>query len=330
MKKIRVGIIGCGKFGKKRLQACLTLSEQITIKAIVDPNPAVKKIVEKNNANYYSNYQKLLRSEKIDLVIVSTPNIYHAPIVIDCLKNNLHVLCEKPLATNSYDVNRINKAAKKSSALLKVGANHLFFPTVKKANKLLVDKTIGKILTFQGNIGTNGELSKNSWFWNKKIAGGGTLIDNGFHLLEIIQLLMKDFDICSGHISTNFWKKSEVEDFCSAILVNKKNQSASFSSSWTQWKDYLYFKITGTKGQIEVETGEKNYLTISFRNKTKKTKTWDFSKLPITSYEDEIKYFLQCISVNKQPYPNADNGLQIIKMIEAIYKSNLTKRWEKI
>lgn len=330
MKKIKVGIIGCGKFGEKRLQACLTLSKQITIKAIVDPNPAVKKIAEKHNLNYYSNHQKLLKLEKIDLVIVSTPNIYHAPIVIDCLKKNIHVLCEKPLATNSYDANRITKVAKKSSALLKVGANHLFFPTVKKANNLLADKTIGRILNFQGNIGTNGELSKNSWFWDKKIAGGGTLIDNGFHLLGIIQLLMNDFDICTGYISTNFWKKSEVEDFCSAILVNKKNQSASLSSSWTQWENYLYFKIIGTKGQIEAETGKKNYLTINFRNKTKKTKTWDFSKLPITSYEDEIKYFLECIYANKQPYPNGDHGLQIMKTIEAIYKSNLTKRWEKI
>lgn len=330
MKKINVGIIGCGKFGQKRMQTCFDLKEHLQLIALADPNPKIKKLAQKNNLNYYFDYQKMIAKEKIDLVFISTPNIHHAPIAIDCLKNNIHVLCEKPLTTNFHDATEIVKIAKKSSALIKLGANHLFFPTVKKAKKLIDDKEIGQIINFSGSIGTNGELSKNSWFWDKKVSGGGTLIDNGSHLLGIIQLIIGDFDKCSGHISNNFWKKTEVEDYCSSILTNKKNQQATIISSWTQWADYLQFKITGTKGQIEAKTGKENSVVLSFRDKKKKTKTWDFSKLPITSYQDEIKYFLKCIHEKKQPYPNAKDGLQIIKTIEAIYKSSITKKWQKI
>lgn len=330
MKKIKTGIIGCGHFGQKRLKACLKLSQYLAIKALVDPNPEIKKIAQKNKIGYYANYQKLLKNTQIDLVIISTPNIFHAPIAIECLKRNIHVLCEKPIATNSHDATKIVRAAQKSSALIKLGSNHAFFPTIKKVQQLLKKEKVGKILSFRGMIGTNGELSKNSWFWDKKIAGGGTMIDNGSHLLTLIQMTMGNFSHCTGRTSNIFWGKSKVEDYCTAILTNKNNQQALITSSWTQWANYLHLELIGETGQIEVKMGSKDTTTLYLRNNKIKPKVWNFSNSPHTSYQDEIKYFLNCINQNDQPYPNAMDGLKIIKTIEAIYRSNSSKKWEKI
>lgn len=323
--KIKTVLVGGGYFGQKRIKACLDLKNDLSIVGIVDSDQQKLKSVKKNYS--LPTFNKLSDiKEKFDLAIISTPNNTHAELSIQALSMGANVLCEKPLASNSKDALRIVKAAKKYELLVKTGSNHRFFSSVQKAFELYKNGEIGELLSFRGSIGNTGQQTANSWFWQKETSGGGTFIDNGCHLIDIARMFMGDFEKCVGHTDQLFWKKANVEDFGTSIFYTKKQKHAMITSSWLQWHGYLYFELWGNNGYIIVDSRDQDTLKLGKKNNPLCT-IYDFSNYPKNSYHQEILYFVDCIRKKTQPHPNAEDGYQVIKMIEAIYESSEQKKW---
>lgn len=316
-------IVGCGYFGQKRITACLQLSSSVSIVGVVDINKQAKKTATSLHVPYAKTIHELLKTTPADVAIVAVPNQYHAKITCEALRHRLHVLCEKPLTISVKDAKKIVLASKKYHRFVKTGSNHRFFPTIQKLHKIVSEGKIGTVLSFSGTIGNNGSHTKNSWFWNKRVSGGGTYIDNACHILDIARWCMGNFTTCVGVAQTLFWKQSQVEDVACGIYTTKKGQIANISSSWMQWDGYLSIKITGDKGYISIDSQQNN--TIIVGDTMGHKRTYDFSNKPATSYQDELKYFLSCIKNNTQPLPSAQDGLAVINMIEAMYTANKTK-----
>lgn len=330
MKQVNFAIIGCGKFGEKRIKAFSNLSNDIKLAGVYDQNDGLKKSFKHTHGiNYYESLENLLDDKTVDAVVISVPNKFHLPLALQAIKSGKHVLVEKPLALNTSEVRKIIRVSKRYKRLVKTGSNHRFFPTVEKAYELYKDGLIGKILSFKGSIGNNGETQKKSWFWDKNIAGGGTFIDNACHLLDITRMFMGDFHSCLGQVTKLYWTDSGVEDYGTGIFVTHDNRQALITSSWTQWTGYLYFEIWGEKGYIFVDSRNCDKTTIGFKDPSI-VKTFDFSNCPFYSYEKELTYFSDCIRKNKQPSPNAEEGLKVISMIEGVYRSTQIKRWVKL
>ena len=259
---IKVKIIGNGSVGKKRAEAI-----QHTKGILTDYDEA-------------------------DVIIVCVPPKYHKDLTIKALRDGKHVLCEKPLATNVKDAQKMADVAKKTGKFLKVGSNHRYFDSVQEALK----KDIGKIISFNGSIGHNGERIKNTWYWDKEISGGGTLIDNGWHLIDLARLFMGDFIEVNGIVSNNFWLYCKVEDIASVAMVSKKGGIAVINSSWGKIGGYMEIQINGIKGRIEIgDTKDRNSLV------------------------RELNYFFKCIKNNVQPEPSGEDGIEILKIIEQVY-----------
>lgn len=324
-KRLRVIIVGCGYFGQKRIQACLQLRSLVDITGIVDTDIAnAKKAASSLHVPFAKTIKELLKITPGDVAIVAVPNRYHAPITCEALRCGLHVLCEKPLAISTKEAKKIVAASHLYRRFVKTGSNHRFFPTIQKLHSVLVEGKVGTILSLYGTIGNNGEHTKNSWFWEKHISGGGTYIDNACHVLDIARWCMGDFTTCTGMTQNTFWKQSDVEDIACGIYTTKQGQIANISSSWTQWDGYLSLKITGTKGYVCINSANNNQLIVGDKNGHKKI--YDFSNKQPSSYQDELSYFVSCIHSNRQPFPNAADGVAVIQMIEAVYKANKTKR----
>jgi len=325
-KKLRILIVGCGYFGQKRIEACKQLPRYITIAGFVDTNSELaKKTGDRLHAPFASSITQCLKKTTANVAIVATPNIYHASLVCEALKNGLHVLCEKPLTTSVKDAKKIIMFSKKYRKFVKTGSNHRYFPTIQKAAEFITQGKIGRVLLIKGDIGTNGSHTKNSWFWNKNISGGGTFIDNAPHLLDITRWLMGDFSTCVGSTTTTYWKKSKVEDVACGIYKTHDGRMAIITSSWTNWAGYMSLEIIGDKGYIHIHSENKNKLLVGDAV-SHKQKVFDFSTLPITSYKDELLDFVKNVQRGIEPRPNATDGAHVVQMIDAVYQSIKLKK----
>lgn len=314
-------VVGAGWFGAKRIAALKKIKEA-SIEWIVDFDHEVGIEAAKSvDSEYTSDLEEALSSGAVDCVLVCTPNKTHPEVVIRAIKHGKHVLCEKPLARNVQEAKMIVDAAKNSSSLVKTGSNHRYFPNVMKAMEILREGQIGEPIFFRGSIGHNGEALQGRWFWNPELAGGGTFLDNGCHLLDISRELLGDLNECVGMISTTFWPVSPLEDNGFALYRNSEGKTALVQSSWIEWFGYMYFEVYGTEGFVIVDSRRTNRTLVGKRGEDHTT-VYDYSDIPPKSHELELLDFMQHIRNGSQPRPSAEEGLRVLEMVDALYRSS--------
>ena len=315
-------VIGLGSFGIKRAQA-IKNSKLAKLVCIYDINNENAEKAKKKLQVPISNYEDILKNKKIEIICVCTPNKFHKKIIIDSLNAGKHVFCEKPLARNVDEAKEIFNITKKSKNILQVGSNHRFFESVMYAKKLIDDGTIGEVLSFNGRIGHNGERLKNTWFWKKEISGGGTLLDNGCHLLDLSRFFVGNFVSGTGLISNVYWKNIEVEDTASGIFKTEEGKIATIFCSWRLLSGYFFFEINGSEGYLNVDGrfdthgGDKIFWSTK---KDGKFFSRDFSHIKPNSYQLEIDNFVLNLKNNKECSPTASDAFEVMKMISFVYK----------
>ena len=272
-------IIGVGWFGSKRIDS-LKKIEDATIEWIVDLDKEKGLEAAKNaNAKFTTEIENAVSDPRVDCVIVCTPNIMHPLAVVSALKNNKHVLCEKPLARSVKEASLMVEAAKSSSGFLKTVFNHRYFPNVMKSLELISSKKIGDPIFFRGSIGHNGDLLKGRWFWDSESAGGGTFLDNGCHLLDICRISLGDMNQCMGMTSTSYWPVAPLEDNGFSLYRNNNGKTALIQSSWIEWYGYMYYEVYGTDGFVITDSRRANKTLLGKRGEDYTT-LYDYSSLP--------------------------------------------------
>ncbi len=322
-------IIGYGYMGKIRHHVVNRISN-IKIRYIVDSNES--KIPKGKDYKIINDYEKI-NFNKIDIVFVCTPNNISPKIVKKFLILNKFVFCEKPPAKNLKDIIKIKKI-KNSYTNLMFGFNHRFHPAIEKAKKIIDTKKYGKVISARGVYGKSGGLNfRNSWRNKKNISGGGILLDQGIHMIDIFRFFCGDFEKIKCFKSNLFWK-FDIEDNAFLILKNKKNQLASLHSSSTLWRHTFRIDVTLEKGYFLIEgllskTGsygqEKiTYAPRQFENTSKAlgnpTETVIYYDTD-NSWENELRSFLKYIkNKSKIKINNIDDAYNAMKIIDIAYK----------
>ena len=316
-------LIGVGSFGLKRA-ASIKKSSKASLLAIHDNNDSNAAKASEILEVEAKPYKDILSDKNIDTICICAPNKFHKQIIIDSLKSGKNIFCEKPISKNLNEAQEIYEESKKHNTVIQVGSNHRFFESVMFAKKLVDEGTIGEVLSFNGRIGHNGERIKDSWFWKKDISGGGTLLDNGCHLLDLSRYFVGDFSEGSGMISNSYWKgeKIEVEDTAIGAFRSKEGKTANIFCSWRHLAGYLFFELNGSDGYINVDGrfdthgGDKVFWS---SNKDKKIHEKDFSKAVPNSYQLEIENFIHNVETKSSCSPSAYDALQVMKMIDSVY-----------
>jgi|TARA_B100001971_G_scaffold195024_1_gene201540 predicted dehydrogenase len=325
-----VGIIGYGKIGKIR-HKILSKIKYVNIISICEENLDKKNY---DNIFFTNKASEVINNKLIDTIFISVPNYLNKKFTIDSLKKNKNVFCEKPPALNSLEMKEIIKVEKKSQGKLMYGFNHRVHKSVFCMKTLIDSKKFGKILWMRGRYGksVNNDFFK-SWRSKKKYAGGGILMDQGIHMLDLFLYLSGSFDIVKSSISNQYWK-SEVEDNAFVILENSKTKvSASLHSTMTQWRHLFSLEIFLQNGYLVLnglKTSSNSYgkeiLTIVKNRSVAPSATWnkEIEKKYQTdnSFYEEIKYFLRAIK-NDSPIEssNSKDALKIMELIDKIYKN---------
>jgi len=319
MDRVKFAVIGVGGFGLKRINSILR-SEIADLAYIVDINEDLaKNLSRKFNVNYVS-FDKLILKKDYDVAIIAVPNFLHYEFAIKLLEAGKDVWCEKPMTIN---VNLARKMVLKSiekRAILKVGSNPRYFPNVLRALELIKQGYIGKVLFFRGWIGNEGlHLLNKNWYRDKELAGGGTLIDNGVHLIDLIRYLADEIVKCfSCKLTTLKHNLGNVEDNAVALYELSEGGFALMHSSWTERSGYIYFEIHGENGYIHVDSRWSKAL-IKYGRDGDKPACEDYTHHPKLSYDLELEDFVKDYKEGFHPRPTSYDGYRTIKIIIQSY-----------
>tara|TARA_B100000029_G_scaffold444984_1_gene465126 strand:- start:862 stop:1875 length:1014 start_codon:yes stop_codon:yes gene_type:complete len=323
---LKVGIAGYGVVGKIRKRILDSIAG-LKVVAISDKNPKNKVLSKK--IKFFNNYKKLFR-EDLDILFVSLPNKYASDATIRALKKNINVFCEKPPARNIVELNKVLQEYKnKKKIKLKYGFNHRYHDSIILAKRIIDSKKYGKLINLKGLYGKSKIITfAGQWRSIKSIAGGGILLDQGIHLLDLMRFFCGEFKEIKSILSNDYWKY-KVEDNAYVIMRSKKNIVAMVHSTATQWQHKFRIEITLEKAQINLSgilSSSKTYgqekIEIQPKfSKNKKNKIIKFKK--DLSWEKEIKEYINCIKLNKKIYNGTiHDAVSVMKMIDAIYKAD--------
>lgn len=327
---LRIGIIGLGKMGRIRARELSNHPDAIVV-AGADCDPA--RALEFPGIRFSLDYMELVRSVDIDALFVCTPNAVSPDVVVAGLRNGKHVFCEKPPGRSLPEVYRIEKAQLQNPSLkLKFGFNHRYHPAITSAKQVVQSQRLGKLLWMRGIYGKAGGTGfESEWRNSKDLAGGGILLDQGIHMIDLFRFFCGDFVEIKSMCARLFWD-IEVEDNAFALLRDTEGRIAMLHSSSTQWRHQFKLDICLSGGLVSVDglvTPSQNYgeesLTIleakdGFPPRTTNSSEQTFTFDQDPSWRLEINEFLESIRRNTQVLNGQlDDALKAMELVFAIY-----------
>ena len=244
---MRFGLIGAGGIGKIRADA-LTQSAVCELTAVSDLDEARARAVAPGK-KFYGDANDLIGSAEVDAVIISTPPPLHEPLAIAAASAGKHVLVEKPMAATPDACERMIAAASKAGTLLTVGYNHRYFEALKLVRDVVASGEIGTLSHVRAYTGHSGLAEfKAPWMYDKQVMGGGALMDNGTHIIDLTRYIMGDPTEVFGFATHKVWGLG-VEDEGIALLRTADGVTASIEASWHEWRGYrFHIEAYGDRG----------------------------------------------------------------------------------
>jgi predicted dehydrogenase len=336
-KPLKVGIVGYGYMGQIRRRN-ITDHPDLKLAAICDPNCLEEiKILQ---VPIYENWEKLIASD-LDLVFVCTPNNLIPEVAVKALGSGRHVFCEKPPGRSLADIQRI-RAAEMANPVCRLlfGFNHRHHPGIIDAKAIIDSGALGDILTLRGVYGKGGGYDYHkSWRNDPSIGGGGILLDQGIHMLDLFRLFVGEFSEVTGMRGVMAFD-IPVEDNAFVLLRTKRGQLAQLHSSATSWKHTFRIEIGCEKGYVVIsgllsKTGSygRETLVVGRRPSPGEKAALGNPREETTYYDDdpswdiEVAHLVECILENK-PVENGTSldALRVMEIVDSIYREPLVNR----
>ncbi|NQT73021.1 MAG: Gfo/Idh/MocA family oxidoreductase [Chloroflexi bacterium] len=326
---MKVGLVGAGLIGKRRAQAVEEFDgSELIVVADMQLDKA-NLIAQEFGCQAVTDWHAVVNRDDVDVVLVCTPTNSLALISIAAMKNGKHVLCEKPLASNPQQAKQMVDVAQVHNVRLKTGFSLRHHPSIRKAREIFDSGIIGELNFIRCRYGHGGRPNYDKeWRTNPEIVGGGELLDQGVHAVDLFRWFMGDFNQATGFVATRFWDIAPLEDNAFALFQTETGQIASLHASWTQWKNIFSFELFGQEGYILVEGLGGNYgteqLTLGIRSplsRSPKEKSFEFRGQNRSFYE-EWREFITALENNRAILANGYDGWQALRMVYSIYESS--------
>jgi predicted dehydrogenase len=323
--RLNVALVGCGLIGDKRANAIQNL---VNLKTCYDIDARVRDaFAAQHNCTVANSYIEMVENKDIDLVIISTRHDSLAELAQLAIRNRKHVFIEKPGALNSEQFELItNEVNKVRDIKVRIGYNHQYHPAIIQAVEIVKSGEIGQIMFLRARYGHGGRLGyEKEWRANKLISGGGELIDQGSHLLDLSLLFLGDVDLEYAATPTYFWKM-EVEDNAFVVVKNKSGAIGFLHASCTEWKNMFSLEIYCVTGKIDISGLGGSYgiekLTLHKMLNSMgppDSESWEYSE-PDNSWELEFSNFVKDIQDGTSYSDNCASSKRVLEIIEEIYE----------
>lgn len=324
---MHVGVVGCGAIGHRRASIAAAAGDVVVAVADLDEERA-RDVAAEVGASWSADWRDVVNNEGIEAIVVATINRELCPIGLAALDAGKHLLCEKPLGRNAGEAELLVQAADQAQVVLKCGLNHRHHPAVARAHQMAMAGEIGPLLYVRAAYGHGGRPGYDKeWRGNAELAGGGELLDQGVHLVDLSRWFLGDFSDVIGVVGTWFWEVSPLEDNCFATLRTPSGSVASLHSSWTQWRNLFRFEVTGRDGYLIVDGLGGSYGCERLTHGRRKPESgppaetqWEYPGRDI-SWELEWQEFSRAVIERHHPLGDGRDGLAAAVVIDGIYES---------
>lgn len=320
---VRVALIGCGLVGQKRLAQLPPGS--VVVACDLDLGRAQKLAAQSPGCRATDSIQTALSVPGVDVVMIATANASLAPIALQAIQAGKHVLVEKPGAVSLRQLDQLEAAAQQHGVLVRVGYNHRYHPAARKALELFHSGALGSIMFVRGRYGQGGRLGYDrEWRADPELSGGGELIDQGVHLIDLAGLFLGEFTQVQGHLATYFWNMP-VEDNCFLSLRNATGAMAWLHASCTEWKNCFSLEVYGRQAKLHWEGLGGSYgveRLAYYRMRPEMgppdTVIYEFPQ-PDESWRLEMAEFFDDIRLHRTPVPGLKEARAALRVVEALY-----------
>lgn len=325
-KPLRVGIAGYGVVGRRRREF-IDLHPDLKTVAVCDRYFDGEGVLA-DGIRHFREARRMITNTALDVLFVCLTNDVAADTTIIGLENGLHVFCEKPPGRDLQDVARVIECEQRHpSRKLKYGFNHRYHDSVRDALKIVQRGELGTIINLRGVYGKSAIINfQSDWRTQRKLAGGGILLDQGIHMVDLLRLFAGEFDLVKSVVSNGHWHH-DVEDNAYAILRTADGKVAMLHSSATQWRHRFHLEVALTKGSLILSgilSGSKSYgaetLTIVWAeesdrgNPREQTNRYNVDN----SWRDEIADFADCILGDRSVL--SGSSIEALKTMHLVYR----------
>jgi predicted dehydrogenase len=322
-------MIGCGLIGQKRLSNLPPGA--ITVACDLNLDRANKLAAQSPGCLATDSVEQAVTSPNVDVVMVATLNATLAAIAGQAIQAGKHVLVEKPGGINVAELDQLEALAQKHRVLVRVGYNHRYHPAGLKALELFRTGALGPIMFVRGRYGQGGRVGyEKEWRADPKLSGGGELIDQGVHLIDLAGIFLGEFTTIEGHAATYFWKMP-VDDNAFLSLRNAAGNTAWLHVSCSEWKNLFSFEIYGRDAKLHWEGIGGSYgLERLYHYKMlpqmgpPETTVYEYPRGD-ESWKLEMQEFFEDIRLKRAPVPGFKEARAALKVVEEIYKSGKRK-----
>lgn len=322
----RVALVGCGLVGQKRSRLMSPGSVTVACDTILDRAVALSRtLVGCASSDSVGN---TVVSQNVDAVMVATVNASLAPVARLAIQAGKHVLLEKPGAISVGELEELEKLAVLNNVAVRVGYNHRYHPAILKAVEIFGSGVLGPLMFLRGRYGQGGRVGYDrEWRADRNLSGGGELIDQGVHLIDLAGLFLGEFVSVEGHATTYFWDMP-VDDNAFINLRNANGNTAWLHASSTEWKNLFSFEIYGRSGKLHIEGLGGSYGV---------ERLYHYQMLPEMgppetviyeyprgdeSWKLEMEHFFEDIRLKRTPVPGLKEAKAVLQVVEKIYSQS--------
>ena len=325
-EKPGVAIVGCGLIGQKRAQALR--EAQLVMCVDVDLGRAQKLAQIAPGVSATTDWHTALDRPEVDIVVVATTNAALAEITLAAVQAGKHVLVEKPAARRASEIEPVMVTTQQAGVQVRVGFNHRYHPALLKARELFAAGALGEMMFVRGRYGHGGRIGYDrEWRADPALSGGGELLDQGVHLIDLARQFLGDFVHVSGYAHTYFWDMP-VDDNGFMLLRTAQQQTAFLHVSCTEWKNLFSLEIYGKQAKLHIEGLGGSYGVERLTHYQMlpqmgppDTTSWEYPRGD-QSWALEFAEFLEDIRLGREPAANLRDAHAALTIIEKIYAAS--------
>jgi len=322
---VRFGLVGAGAIAQAYAQAFSQTTAAKLVAVADSRREAAEKMADAAQCQAFTDAESMADAVELDAVIVCTPPSTHREICCALMERGIHVLCEKPLAISSADAEAMIAAAEARSLHFTMASKFRYVADVQKAKELIADGTIGEVVLFE-NVFTGRVDMSTRWNSNPEIAGGGVLIDNGTHSVDVARFCLGELAEVQA-MEGNRIQLLPVEDTAKMFIRSRKGVLGSIDLSWSVSKELPYFiAVYGSEGTILVGWRESKYRRAGDADWTVFGAGYD----KFAAFRGQIENFAGVVRGEESLVVTPEDALASVRVIEAAYRSLARGAWEPI
>jgi predicted dehydrogenase len=320
---LRIALIGCGLVGEKRARQ-LSGARLVHCSDIVEAR-ARRIAAGHDGCTFSSDWHSVLQRVDVDAVIVCTPPDLHVAILRAAIQSGKHVLVEKPGARHAEELSGLPQLAAARKVQVRVGFNHRYHPAIAQARQIVDSGALGPLLFVRARYGHGGRLQyEREWRAQPEHSGGGELIDQGVHVIDLARWFLGEFVEVDGFAHTYFWDMP-VDDNAFMLLKTQAQQVAFLHVSCTEWKNTFAWELTGRDGKLQVDGlgGSYGVERLSWYKRMPdmgppETQIWEYP-MADTSWGAEMAEFIEDVRLGRPPAAGLDDAIAALAVVAKIY-----------